>query len=203
MGMKMPSEVFMGVMNLLIQVITLGVLTVTAVFVIKYWEETQEMKNQMIRQNNISAQSLRSSFLPVIDVQFETVKASQEMAQFEVQFAYDIILENKGNGTAFNVLVQRDIMPDENRQKQALRQTFHGKLNPFTEKRKIIGRGEKVKIHREQSDSYQYVKISVSYWDHFRRLHKCTFEGDRDGLELKEYPILEDFRQPEEKQKDK
>lgn len=184
--MKMWSQLF-------IEILTLFALIITAVFVIKYWEETQEMKNEMITQNKISSQSLKSSLLPVIDVQFEQVQADPEMAQYPVEFAYDIFLENKGNGPAFNVFVQRLIIPNKNRQKIAVRQGSRGKLGQFTKKIKMIGRGEKVKIYREQSDSYEYVRIKVSYRDHFRDLHKISFEGDRDGLELKEYPVIEDY----------
>ncbi|MFH1933454.1 MAG: hypothetical protein ABIN18_17910 [Pseudomonadota bacterium] len=198
----MSGDLFMGLMKLLIQILTLFTLIVTAYFVIKYWEETQEMKNEMITQNKISSQSLKSSLLPVIDVYFERVKSAPEMAQFEVQFAYDIFLENKGNAPAFDVLVQRLIVPGENKQKRAIRHTSRGKLSQFNKTVHMIGRGEKVNIHREQSDSYEYVRIKVSYWDHFRDLHKSTFEGDRDGLILKGYPILEDFHKVEGKNED-
>jgi len=198
--MKMWSQLF-------IDLLTLFTLIVTAVFVIKYWEETQEMKdemiaqnkissqslNEMIAQNKISSQSLKASLLPLIDVRFEKVKGESEMAQFPVEFAYDIFLENKGNGPAFNVVVQRIIIPDKNKQKIINRQTSHGKLGPLSRKIKIIGRGGKEKIHREQSDSYEYVRIEVSYWDHFRDLHKIIFEGDREALELKEYPVIDDY----------
>jgi len=134
--MKMSSQLF-------IDLLTLFTLIVTAVFVIKYWEETQKMKNEMITQNKISHQSLKSSLLPVIDVQFEKIKPDPEMAQFPIQFAYDIFLENKGNGPAFNVLVQRLIVPGENRQKIAVKQTSRGKLGQFSKKIHMIGRGEK------------------------------------------------------------
>jgi len=173
-----------------IDLANLFVLLVTAIFIICYWAETQEMKNEMIAQNKLNSHAIKSSLLPVIDVQFEKVKSAPEMAQFPIQFAYDIFLENKGNGPAFNVLVQRLVMPNENRQKMALRQTSGGKLAQFTKKIPMIGRGERVKIHREHSDSYEYIQIKVSYKDHFKDLHKSAFEGDRDGLELKEYPVL-------------
>lgn len=115
------------------------------------------------------------------------------MAQYPVQFAYDIFIENKGNGPAFNVFVRRLILTNNNKQKMAVRQTSRGKLEQFTKRYKMIGRGEKVQIHREQSDSYEYVRIEVSYKDHFSGFHKTAFEGDRDGLELKEYPIIKDY----------
>jgi len=174
-----------------IDLANLFVLLITAIFIIFYWAETQEMKNEMVTQNKLNLQAIKSSLLPVIDVQFEKVKSAPEMAQFPIQFAYDIFLENKGNGPAFNVLVQRLVVPNENRQKMALRQTSRGKLGQFTKKITMIGRGERVKIHREHSDSYEYVQIKVSYRDHFKDLHKSAFGGDRDGLELKEYPVLE------------
>lgn len=189
----MPSENFWEIMKLFIEVLTLFTLIVTAYYVIKYWEETQAMKKEMIAQNELSSITLKSSLLPVLDVQFERVKAEPEMAQFEVQFAYDIFVENKGNGPAFNVIVQRLIISGENKQKQVVRKTTAGKLEPFSKTIHMVGRGERIKICREQSDSYEYVQIKVSYKDHFRDLHKSIFEGDRDGLKLKEYPVLKDY----------
>ncbi len=192
--MKMSSNLFLEIMTLLIQILTLFALVVTAYYVIKYWEETQAMKKEMIAQNELSSTTLKSSLLPVLDVEFEKVKADPEMAQSKIQFAYDIFIENKGNGPAFNVLIQRLIIPGENKQKLALRKTTAGKLKPLSERIHMIGRGERVKIHREHSDSYEYVRITVSYRDHFRDLHKSIFEGDRDGLKLKDYPVLKDYQ---------
>lgn len=180
--------------TMIIEILTLITLIVTAIFVIKYWKETQAMKGEMITQSRISSQSLKSSLLPVLCVQFETVKADPDLAQFEIQFAYDIFVENKGNGPAFNISVQRSIIPDENKQKLALRPTPQHKLEQFSKTIHMIGRGERTKIHREHSDSYEYVRIEVSYRDHFRDLHKCIFEGDRDNLKLKDYPVLQDYQ---------
>jgi len=184
--MKTWSEILIGFLTLI-------VLTVTALFIIKYWGETQAMKNEMITQNRISSQALKSSLLPVLDVHFERVKAHPEMGQFEIQFAYDIIVENKGNGPAFNVILQRLILPEKNRQKQAVRPAKRRKLGQFIKSIHMIGRGERVNIHREHSDSYEYVRIKVTYKDHFKDFQKCIFEGDRDGLRLIDYPVLEDY----------
>lgn len=180
--------------TIIIDILTLITLIVTAFYVIKYWEETQAMKREMITQNRISSQSLKSSLLPVLCVQLETVKADPDLSQSKIQFAYDIFVENIGNGPAFNVSVQRSIIPDENKQKLALRPTPRHKLEQFSKTIPMIGRGERTKIHREHSDSYEYVRIKVSYKDHFRDLHKCIFEGDRDGLKLKDYPVLQDYQ---------
>lgn len=175
-----------------INLLTLITLIITAVFVIRYWKETQIMKEAMITQNNVSTQSLKSSLLPVLDVQFETVKADPEVPpQWNVQFAYDIFIENKGNGPAFNVNVQRIVIPDKNQQKKALRPQPQSKLEQFTKKIHMIGRGEKIKVYREHSDSIEHVNIAVTYRDHFKDMHKCVFEGDRDSLKLVEYPILQ------------
>lgn len=177
----------------IIDLMTLVALVATAVFVIMYWAETQAMKEEMITQNKINSQSLKSSLLPLVDVQFEAVKPMPEMSQFKTEFAYDIFLQNKGNGPAFNVLFQRLVMPDKNKQKRALRPTTKGKLKPFSKRVHMIGLGEKIKIYREHSDSYEYMKITVTYKDHFKEIHKCVFEGDRDGLKLIDYPILKEY----------
>lgn len=180
--------------TIIIDILTLITLIVTAYVVITYWKETQAMKGEMITQNRISSQSLKSSLLPVLCVQLETVKADPDLSQSKIQFAYDIFVKNIGNGPAFNVFVQRSIIPDENKQKLATRATPRHKLEQFSKTIPMIGRGESTKIHREDSDSYEYVRIKVSYKDHFRDLHKCIFEGDRDGLKLKDYPVLQDYQ---------
>lgn len=193
-GQLIQETEIINMWSMIIEILTLVTLIVTVVFVIRYWKETQAMKEEMITQNRISSQSLKSSLLPVLYVQFETVKADPGLAQFKIQFAYDIFVENKGNGPAFNVFVQRSIIPDENKQKLALRPTTQGKLEQFSKTIPMIGRGERIKIHREHSDSYEYVRVEVSYKDHFRDLQKCIFEGDRDGLKLKDYPVLQDYQ---------
>lgn len=184
--MKMYSQLF-------IDLLTLFALIVTAVFVIKYWAETQEMKHQMVKQNQISVQSIQALNMPLIDLQLEVVKSDPQFAHAQIQFAYDIVLINKGNGPAFKIIVQRFTDPEKNKQKLALHGPPKTKLRTFLKKASILGKGEGLKIYREQSDSYEYMRLVVSYRDYFRERHQIVFEGDRDGIELKEYPALKEI----------
>jgi hypothetical protein len=183
--MKMWSQ-------LIIDLLTLFVLIITAVFVIKYWAETQEMKDQMVRQNQISVQSIQASNMPLIDLQLEVIKSDPQLAHAQIQFGYDMVLLNKGNGPAFNIIVQRFTDPEKNRQKLAIHGPPKTKLRTFVKKASILGKGERLKIYREQSESYEYMRLVVSYRDYFRERHQIVFEGDRDGIELKEYPALKE-----------
>lgn len=180
--------------DFILKLLTLIVLFVTMVFVMMYWAETQQMKKEMINQNKIAAQSLKASLLPALDVQFETVKADPGLSHFKIEFAYDIFIENKGNGPAFDVTVQRLIVTEKNKQKMAIKSQPQSKLEHFSKKIHMIGRGERVKLYREHSGSFEYVKITVLYRDHFKDLHKSVFEGDRDGLILKDYPVLQEYQ---------
>jgi len=172
--------------QVLLDSLTLITLIVTALFVILYWQETQAMKKEMIIQNRINSQQLKSSLLPALDVKLEKPISG---------FTYDLFVENKGNGPAFNIIVRRLTLPNENQQKLAIHSTTKGKLQQFSETVPMIGRGEKVKVHREHSDSYEGFKIEVLYRDHFGEIHKSVLKGDKDGLRLVEYPLLQAYSQ--------
>ena len=58
----------------LFQTLNLIVLAVTAFFIIRYWEETQEMKRQMIEQNRLAKKQIKSSNMPILDAIIEQVK---------------------------------------------------------------------------------------------------------------------------------
>lgn len=186
----------------IINIVMVGVLAYTAYWVKLYWEETQAMKNEMITQNELtfqaiksseemkeemviqnklSLQALKSSLLPVLDIRF--IKAIPRDS-----ITYDIFVENIGNGPAFNVTVNRQVVPEENKQKRAIRPATRGKLGTFSKTEHMIGRGEKIRIFTERSDSFEYVRIKVTYRDLFGDRHKIIFEGDRDNLKLVEYP---------------
>ena len=182
--MKMTSK-------LILEILTLVVLFVTMVFVMMYWAETQQMKAEMINQNKISFQNIKSQNMPIVDLQLELVKPSPD-------FAYDLFLVNKGNGPAFKIITQRFINPEENKQKIATHGPPNTKIKAFIKKTSMLGVGEKAEIHREHSNSYEHMKIAVSYRDHFGEMHKSVFRGDRNGIEILEYPLLSNFYSKEE-----
>jgi len=121
---------------------------------------------------------------PIVDIELARVKASPEFAQFEIQFAYDIVLHNKSSAAISNIRIVRSIVPDKNRQKILVHQTVQQKLKPFQKTINVIGPAEAGKIYREHSHSYEFMHLTVTYKDQYDRLFKCTFEGDRDGLHL-------------------
>jgi hypothetical protein len=133
--------------------------------------------------NHIVAQ--KPSIIPLIDLELERVKADPEFAQFKIQFAYDIFLHNKSSVSISHINLSRTVIPNKNRQKIALHQNAQGKLRPFHKKINVLAPGEKEKIYREHSSSYEYARFSIIYRDEYGKLYKCIFEGDRDGVYLK------------------
>lgn len=202
--MTKRCQLCIDLLTLCISGLTLGVLIYTAYYVKEYWKETQIMKEQMIgqtkeminqtkisshmneqmiTQTKISSQTLKASLLPLLDVSIEFV------SHFTADFAYDIYLHNKGNGPAFNITVLQTIT-----KRNRLRPTSRGNLKGFSKKIPIIGKDERTKIHTEHSDSYDYFKIKAMYRNPFGELQHCVFEGNRDGLKLKEHPMLKHFQ---------
>lgn len=187
----------------IIDILTLIILAITAFFVILYWKETQKMKDEMITQNKISFENIKSQNMPLVDLQMVHIKDIQEFPQDKPQFAYDLFLINKGNGPAFKIITKRTIDSTENRQRIALNPP-NKKIKPFRKKDSVLGRGETIKILREDSTSYEYMKIVVSYRDHFGERHQCVFKGDRDGIQIVDHPLLKNFyTKTEEKQRRK
>ena len=128
--------------------------------------------------------------VPLVDIELARVKASPEFAQFEIQFAYDIVLHNKSSAAISNIHVVRTIIPDKNRQKILVHQSAQQKLKPFQKTINVLGPAESGKIYREHSPSYEFMQLTVTYKDQYDKLFRCTFEGDRDGLRLTNKEIL-------------
>lgn len=188
--MTKRCQLCIDLLTLCISALTLGVLIYTAYYVKEYWKETQIMKEQMIgqtkemiNQTKISSQTLKASLLPLLDVSIEFV------SPFTANFAYDIYLQNKGNGPAFNITVTQAITKRNN-----LSPPLLGDIKPFSKRISIIGKDEKIRVHTEHSDSHDYFKIKVMYRNLFGDLQHCTFEGSRKGLKLKEHPMLKHFQ---------
>jgi hypothetical protein len=127
---------------------------------------------------------IEETAVPLVDIELTRVKASPEVGQFKIQFAYDIVLHNKSSVAISNVHVVRIIIPDKNRQKIAVHQSAHQKLKPFQKSINVLGPAESGKIYREHSSSYEFMRFNVTYKDQYDKLFRCTFDGDRDGLRL-------------------
>ncbi len=156
-------------------------------------EEEELIKNGEVRLKKIKTQpeadgspvlTTQDTAFPLVDIELARVKASPEFAQFQIQFAYDIILHSKSNGAISNIDVFRNIIPEKNRQKMMVHAAPQQKLTPFHKTINVLGPAERVRIYREQSSSYEFMQLIVIYRDPYDRKFRCTFEGDRDGLSL-------------------
>jgi len=181
--MKTPNERCMNTVNMCINAATLLALIVTAVYVILYWSETLQMKEEMIRQSKIASQSIKVANLPLLEAQIES--------------EFDLVLLNKGNGPALKILVRRSIDTQTN-QKMATSSPPNAKLRSFIKNRSIIAEGGRLIIHHERSNSYEDMKIIVNYHDLFGERFESVFKGNRDGLTLVSYPIIDKLMPDEE-----
>jgi hypothetical protein len=122
--------------------------------------------------------------VPLVDIELIRVQPSPAFAHFEIQFAYDIVLHNKSGVAISNIHVVRTIIPDKNKQKMLVRQSPNQKLTPFQKTINVLGPAESGNLYRENSTSYEFMRLNVTYKDQYDKLFQCIFEGDRDGLRL-------------------
>lgn len=123
--------------------------------------------------------------MPLIDLEFERVKADPNFPQHQIQFAYDIIVHNKSSVSISRIHVYRYVIPNKNKQKIAVHGRAQGKIGHFHKEINVLVPGEKKKIYRERSTSYEYVKFDIKYNDEYGKRYHCIFEGDRDGVFIK------------------
>jgi hypothetical protein len=138
----------------------------------------------------ITITATQETGVPLVDIELARVKASPQFAQFEIQFAYDIVLHNKSTAAISNIHVVRTIIPDKNSQKMAVHESAQQKLKSFQKTINVLGPAESAKIYREHSTSYEFMHLTVTYKDQYDKSFRCTFEGDRDGLRLTNKEIL-------------
>jgi hypothetical protein len=175
--------------NIVLQCVSLIVLVVTAIAVIFYWRETQKMKREMTRQNDLTFENMKISNMPILDLYWEVVRADPGFEQFQIQFAYDLFLVNKGSGPATQTVVQ-SFPSTQVSQAEVARAAPQSQLNPFSYNINLIGKDEKIKFHREHSDSYKTVQIVIYYKNIFSEYFKTVFEGNRDGYKLTSHGII-------------
>ena len=163
-----------------IEIATLLVLAITLYYVYKYWDETQQMKYEMILQNAISMQSQLINKTPLIDIYIERDKDSEE--------TWNTFIENRGNGPAYNVLVIRTI--DNAKVKQKLisgggQVDLMGKTVNYS----ILEAGGKRNFIREYGRSLDNMIFNVTLSDIFGEIRKYKFEGTRmEPLTVRLYP---------------
>jgi hypothetical protein len=164
--------------NLVIQAAILATLAVSAIFIIKYWRETQKMKNEMVKQNDIATKNMMLAHMPIPAVELE---------QGGEKFTFDAFIINKGAGPAFKVTALT--LPLDKLTHKAAATGKTGKLQPQQRGFEIIGKEERVQFFREFSDSYRLFQVRIIFSDIFHQSYMWTYEGDRDGVKLKEYSV--------------
>ncbi len=173
----------------IIQALTLITLVVTATFILLYLKETQKMNYQMREQNRLTKKQIKSLNIPILDAIIEQVNPRPDLAHLKMEFAYDLFLVNRGSGAALNILIKR--IPSIVRgQKEITHETARVQIDNFQKEINIIGKDQKVFIHREHSDSYREFTLKIMFSDIFRDHYEWEFEGDRDGLTLKTFEIF-------------
>ena len=161
-----------------------GVLIVTGGIMAGYgWHIMPNSESSKIDPNPVAIQKPTS--IPLIDLELERVKGDPDFAQFKIQFAYDIFLQNKSNVPISHIQVSRLVDPQKNRQKIAIHPNAQGKIAPFHKKINVLAPGERKKIYREHSSSYEFSRFSITYKDEYGKRYHCVLEGDRDGVYLK------------------
>jgi hypothetical protein len=122
---------------------------------------------------------------PLVDIEFVRVKAEPPFEQFKVGFAYDIFLHNKSNTVLSGISIIRMIDLEKNRQKIMGQAGSPLKLRPFDKRINVLSPNERKLLYREMSESYEYMIVRVVYDSDSGNKFQCVFEGDRDGLILK------------------
>jgi hypothetical protein len=148
------------------------VLTVTAIFVVRYWRETQKMKEEMTEQNKIAEKNIFYQKLPVIDFRHKGGL---------------IFIKNKGSGPAINVTLIKTPLPD-NKQKAAVSQPQKRTNEPIDRYYSVIG-SEEERFFVEQGYHGMRIKITALFSDIFNRRFHWEFEGEPDDLKLIKFPI--------------
>lgn len=173
----------------IIQTLSLFTLAVTAIFIYWYLKETKKMTFQMIEENRLTKKQIKSLTMPILDAIIEQVIPRPDLDHFQMDFAYDLFLVNRGSGAAFNILIKR-IPSNVRGQKEIIRETPKVQIEHFQRDINIIGKDQKVFIRREHSDSYRAFTLKIIFYDIFKDRYEWEFEGNREGLSLKKYEIF-------------
>jgi hypothetical protein len=171
--------------RLFIEFATFVVLSLTLWYIILYWEETQQMKEEMVRQNAISAQSQIISNLPIINIYVRKDAESEE--------TWNTFIENKGNGPAYSIMVHRSIDNSEVKQKQ-IAGGGQVDLKSFTKVIPILGAGETQSLAREYGRSLDNMIFDVKLRDIFGIARTYKFEGTRlEPFKIRHFPWFDDL----------
>lgn len=175
--------------QIVFQALTVLVLSFTLLYIISYWKETQDMKHQMIKQNELTLTRMKIDNMPIMDISIQQIEPDPNIAMIgQIQFGYDIFLINKGCTPAFKVSIQRFPL-DKRTQKEAVSGLPRG-IKYVIRDFNIIGKDERVQVCREFSPSFQSFQLIIRFRDVFKDNYEWIFEGSRDALKLKNYEII-------------
>jgi hypothetical protein len=191
--------------TLSIEMMTLVTLIITAIFVVLYWGETKDMKDEMVtqsklnetvlkemkRQSEITLQNNKLSLMPIFELE---LKKATDPNGFN-----EVILHNKGRGPAKvffcritidpSILPQRRVVLDPQRRIQP---------RGTAPRVGVLGSGKHKTIFRDQNPSYEFMKVEIGFQDLFGGRPdqpQWVFQGNPQGFDLMRFPTLDDFRE--------
>jgi len=164
---------FRGYVSEIISIGTLVALVVTAIYIFKYWKETQ-------RTNEITLRNIAYSRLPILDIE----RAGHNWATY-----YDDVINitNKGYGPAFDVSLQKISLPDNAQKKAVTGKT--GPNNPFQKTYKIIAVGDTIEFYREEGYPAKEIKIVIRFMNMFKEKFEWEYKGAPEHLQLSRWHI--------------
>ena len=177
--------------TILLSIATLETLMVTAIYIFKYWKETQRM-------NEITWRNIVYSRMPILDF---TVEVHYQDVHAEY---YDelILIKNKGDGPAFDVSLLKTPLPDNAQKRATTGRT--GPNNPFQKTYNIIGVGETFGFYREDGYPAKEIQIIIRFMNMFKERFEWEYQGPPQYLQLSRWHIdpatkkQENRRQPRE-----
>ena len=162
--------------SILLGIATLETLIVTAIYIFKYWKETQ-------RTNELSRKNMAYSRLPILDFKVEVQYQDHEMKYFQER----ISLLNKGYGPAFGVYLSKVPLPD-NAQKKATTGKS-GPNNHFQKTYNLIGPGECIFFYTENGCPAKEVQIVIRFANMFKERFEWEYKGPPQQLQLSRWHI--------------
>jgi hypothetical protein len=160
----------------LLNIATLGTLVVTAIYIFKYWKETQ-------RTNKITLKNMAYSRLPILDFKTEVHYQDAQATYYDEL----ISITNKGYGPAFHVSLQKLPLPD-NAQRSAMTGKT-GPNNPFQKTYPIVGVGETFVFCREDGYPTKEIQIVIRFKNMFKERFEWEYKGAPQRLQLSRWHI--------------
>ncbi len=162
--------------TILLSIATLETLGVTAIYIFKYWKETQ-------RTNEITLRNIAYSRLPILNFRVEEHHQDAQATYYDEL----ISIINKGDGPAFDVSLQKLPLPD-NAQKRATTGKI-GQNNPFQKTYNIIGVGETFVFYRENGYPAKEIQIMIRFMNMFKERFEWEYKGAPQNLQLSRWHI--------------